>query len=161
MTRVHRRVYRHGTTGNRRMRGVAALEFAFVSIAFIFLLYGLATVGAAFYTRQVVSRAAEDGVRAALMYNNVLANDTRVQNVVYQSLASSLIAPMNVSESAATRLAWLRTTVASPEVNISAPGQVVVRVVYPYAAHPVLPAIPLSQAWMPNVLTGRATAAKP
>ncbi|RYX89645.1 MAG: pilus assembly protein [Comamonadaceae bacterium] len=145
----------------RRIRGVAALEFAFVSIAFIFLLYGIATFGAALYTRQVVSRAAEDGVRAALMYNNVTANDSRVQNVVYQSLASSLIAPMNVSTNAATRLAWLRATVASPEVNISAPGQVVVRVVYPYRANPVLPAIPLSQAWMPNLLTGRATAARP
>lgn len=142
-------------------RGVAAIEFSFVAFVFCFILYGVATFGAAFYTRQVISRAAEDGVRAALLVNNLQANDIRVRSVIYQSLASSLIAPLDRSDTHADRLAWLREVVAEPEVSLATPGQVIVRVVYPYRANPILPPIPLSQPWMPDLLTGRAVAPAP
>ncbi|RYF37267.1 MAG: pilus assembly protein [Comamonadaceae bacterium] len=155
-----RRCTAAGST-RQRTRGVAAIEFSFVAVAFFLLLYGLATFGAAFYTRQVISRAAEDGVRAALLFNSLVANDSRVRNVVYQSLASSLITPLDRSGTPADRLAWLRATVTDLDVSLATPGQVVVRVVYPYRAHPILPPIPLSQGWMPDRLTGRAVAPTP
>jgi len=46
-----------------------------------------------------------------------------------------------------------------PEVNLS-PGEVVVKVTYPYRANPLLPPIPLTGSWMPDRLFGKATAAR-
>lgn len=154
--------FRISGSGRRGMRGVAAIEFAFVALVFCFMLYGVATFGAAYYTQQVISRAAEDGVRASLLFNNVVANDPRVQNVVYQSLSTSLIAPLDASGTQEARLQWLRGAVDPPLVNIATPGRVTVQVQYPYQRNPVIPPIPLSQGIViPDLLTGRATAAKP
>ena len=140
------------------MRGVAAIEFALVSLVFLFILYGVATFGAAFYTQQVVSRAAEDGVRASQLFNNLVPDDPRVRNVVYQSLSNSLIAPVEFTDTQAARLQWLKATVAAPEVRLTT-GRVQVVVAYPYRQNPVIPAIPLSRGIMPDLLIGSAVAA--
>lgn len=146
-------------------RGVAAIEFAFVSLMLLILLYGIATFGAALYTQQAIARAAEDGVRAATLFTGVAANDARVRGVIYDSLASSIIAPAGTANTDAARRLWLQQTLAVsnnlPLVDISAPGRITVSVVYPYSANPILPAIPLTQGWIPTRLTGRATADRP
>jgi Flp pilus assembly protein TadG len=142
-------------------RGVAAIEFAFMAMIFFVMLYGIATFGVAFYTQQVLARAAEDGARASAVLPSLQTDDARVRTVVFEALASSIIVPPAASQTRQERLAWLRTNISSLTVNVASAGQVSVRVVYPYRANPVLAPIPLTQAWLPTNLTGRATAALP
>jgi len=47
-------------------RGVAALELAMVLIPLLLLLYGIVAYGSLFWVQQTLTRAAEDGARAAL-----------------------------------------------------------------------------------------------
>lgn len=148
------------TPGPARQRGVAAIEFALVTLLFVTLFYGVVTFGAALYTQQAVSRAASDGARASASFVSVTTDDPRVQQVIYQSLATSLIAPQANAATTAQRLQWITATVALPKVDVSSPGQVSVSVAYPYQANPMLPPIPLTSGWMPTQLVGSATAAK-
>lgn len=144
----------------RQQQGIAAIEFCGVVLIFMALFYGVVTFGAAFYTQQVVSRAASEGARAASMMPNLGTSTTgvqQVQNVIYQSLASSLIAP---NATPAARLAWVKATLAPPAVELGSTTQVNVRVVFPYRAYPMLPPIPLTAQWLPTTLVGHATASR-
>lgn len=136
-------------------RGVAAIEFSLVVLTFLILFYGVVTFGAALYTKQVVARAAGDGARAAALVPSLAANDPRVQRVIYASLASSLIAPAGT---AAQRLQWLQSNVSLTVTSVGSPLQARVEVSYPYRANPILPAIPLTNSWMPTNLRSSATA---
>lgn len=146
--------------GRQAQRGVAALEFAAMAMVFLLLVYGIASLGAAFYTQQVLTRAAEDGARASSVVTGLQANDARIRSVVLESLASSAIVPAASSGSRQLRLAWLQTNLAALTVDTSSAGQVAVRVVYSYRANPILAPIPLTQNWLPTNLTGRATAVR-
>jgi len=148
----------------RHQQGVAAIEFALVFTVLFLVIYGIATFGALFYTQQAVSRSAEDGARAVALLNSVpAANDTRIQNVVYDSLASSLVVPAASNTSLAARRSWIAaqvtvvvtTTGTNPNINT------VVTVTYPYSANRLLPSLPLlnTSLWMPDQLSGRSTAA--
>jgi Flp pilus assembly protein TadG len=146
--------------GRSAQRGVAALEFAAMATVFFLLIYGIATFGAAFYTQQVLTRAAEDGARASSVVTGLQANDTRIRSVVLESLASSAIVPATSAGSRSLRLAWLQSNLTSLTIDTSNVSQVAVRVVYSYRANPILAPIPLTQSWFPASLTGRATAAR-
>lgn len=151
-------------------RGIAAIEFAGVCLLLFLLLYGLATFAAVLYTQQAVSRAAEDGARVVSMLPAApVANDPLVRQVVYDSLAGSLITPSPQGSSTAARRAWLVAQIAPPTVSaVSAaalPGGVTawtVGVSYPYAANRLLPSLPLIDAsrWMPATLVAHATAVR-
>lgn len=145
---------------SRKQRGVAALEFAAMAMVFFVLAYGIATFGAAFYTQQVLTRAAEDGARASSVVTGLQANDARIRGVVLESLASSAIVPAGSNGSRQLRLAWLQANLAALTIDTSSAGQVAVRVVYSYRANPILAPIPLTQSWLPTNLTGRATAVR-
>lgn len=159
--------------------GGAAVEFALVLPIFLVLLYGLVTFGALLYTQLALSRAAEDGARAASFiaappgggspsYAPVIAE-------VINSLSASIVAPRSSNTSYATRKAWLQTQVqptvtVTPDVscgNTAAAGVLRVQIVYPYSASAgtrIVPAISLPlvgslAGWMPNEL--RACAAVP
>ena len=149
----------------RAQRGVAAIEFALVFLLFVSILYGVASLGAVFYTQQVLARAAEDGARAVSLLGAtpVTANDGRINTVVLTSLASSLIAPSSVGTSQAARSSW----VANPS-NVSVTvdtacggvsGCVKVTVAYQYANNRILPVLPLI-SWAPSTLTAFAVAPK-
>lgn len=146
--------------GCKRQRGVAALEFAVMSMVFFLLIYGIATFGAAFYMQQVLTRAAEDGARASSVVTGLQANDARIRSVVLESLASSAIVPAASAGSRQLRLAWLQSNLAALTIDTSNASQVAVRVVYSYRANPILAPIPLTQSWLPTNLTGRATAVR-
>lgn len=144
-------------------RGIAAIEFAAVLSALFIIFYGVATFGAIFYTQQVISRAAEDGVRAvATLPNGTAPDPQRVRDVVYDSLASSLMVPMAMSQTTTSRRAWLAAHV-QVAVATSASSNVTVRVSYRYSDNPLLPSIALLDAsrWVPDQLSRSATIAKP
>jgi Flp pilus assembly protein TadG len=154
-----------------RQRGLAAIEFA-LTFTFLFLiLYGLATFGAVFYTQQIVSRAAEDGVRAITAYRptgtgtgtNTLFEST-VRTAIVDSLEQSLVVPLTAS---ANRRNWItqRVTIAitgNGATGIGSSTQIAVTVTYPYNGDSrLLPSLPLldTSRWMPEQLRGRASAA--
>ena len=148
----------------RLQRGIAAVEFALVSGLLLALLYGIATFGAALYIQQAVSRAAEDGARAAPLLPSLMlpaGQATAVEQIkgaVRESLAGSLIVPAASSATPAARRGWIASQVTVTVVT--ARPLVTVTVSYPYSRNRVLPSLPLLDAsrWMPNTLTSRATA---
>lgn len=152
------------TASHHHQRGVAAIEFALVFLILFLVMYGLATFGAVLYTQQAVSRSAEDGARAVALLNTVPAtNDPRIQNVVYDSLAGSLVVPTASNASLVTRRNWVaaQVTVAVTPTGTNPNASVVVTVTYPYSANRLLPSLPLldTSLWMPNQLKSRSTAA--
>ena len=126
-----------------RQRGVAAIEFALVLMALLLLLYGLATFALVIYTQHVLTRAAEDGARVVLLFNNVTESQVRA------TVLESMSAP------------WNNTS----DLQVSSPmntNPIVVTITYPYSANALLPRLPLTANWMiPETLRAHAAVLKP
>ncbi len=145
-------------------RGIAAIEFALVFGLLLMLLYGIATFGSALYIQQAVSRAAEDGARAAPLLPSLMIPNSpatavaQIEGTVRDSLAGSLIAPAASNLTPAARRSWIASEV-TVTVVIARP-LVTVTVSYPYSRNRILPSLPLIDAsrWMPATLNSRATA---
>lgn len=162
----------------RRQAGSAAVELALVLPMMLLLLWGLGTLGTAFYSQLAISRAAAEGARAVGFVSNyadlpeieqqeALAT-VRLQ--VVNSLAFSLIAPLDAS-SYTSRHQWINE---NSELHIrvdtdtcdGADGDgdsVRVQVEFPYESLRLLPPIRLPlignlDGWMPRSLTGCAVA---
>jgi len=133
-------------------RGVAAVELALVLTTVLLLLYGVVSFGAVLYAQQVVSRAAEDGARAISGVNDSTqpTNIAQIKNVVYASMASSLIAPIDAGDTTAQRQAWFKL---NPKVIVNVGASGLVTVSYPYGDNPI---IALPDAWMPRTIFGSA-----
>lgn len=151
-------------------RGIAAIEFSFVFMALFFLIYGIATFGAVFYTQQAVSRAAEDGARAIpmMLAPPLSADDPRITATVYDSLAGALVVPSSAGTTLTNRRTWIaaNTTVAITLSGASGSGPnttAIVTVTYPYSRNRLLPTLPVldTSRWMPDNLRSRATATIP
>lgn len=152
-------------------RGVAAIEFAFVMVGLLLLLFGLVTFGVVLYTQQTLSRAAEDGARAALMQPAFLAGTPdevnaaidNVKNAVRDSLARSLVVPGPGGRTPQGRREWVATHV-TVDIQPPAASTVTITVRYPYrtVGNP-FPDVPLLSAstWIPDILESHATAALP
>ncbi|MFA5682486.1 MAG: TadE/TadG family type IV pilus assembly protein [Hydrogenophaga sp.] len=152
-------------------RGVAAIEFAFVMVGLLLLLFGLVTFGVVLYTQQTLSRAAEDGARAALMQPAFLAGTPdevnaaidNVKNAVRDSLARSLVVPGPGGRTPQGRREWVATHV-TVDIPPPAASTVTITVRYPYrtVGNP-FPDVPLLSAstWIPDILESHATAALP
>ncbi|WP_083259306.1 TadE/TadG family type IV pilus assembly protein [Variovorax boronicumulans] len=150
-----------GSTGRDRQRGVAAIEFAFVFVVLFLVIYALVTFGAAFYVQQIISRAAEDGARAATLLPQP-PDPASVKQVVVESLARSLIVPAAESGDLTRRKNWVSNHATITPCSAT-PGATscVVTIVYPYTGDArILPWVPLVDAsnWIKQ-LRGSATAA--
>ncbi|MCY1240898.1 hypothetical protein D9M72_537700 [compost metagenome] len=111
--------------------------------------------------QQVVSRAAEDGARAAALLPQP-PSSANVKQVVVESLAQSFIVPTSVGADMTTRRSWIsnHTTIA-PCTSATGATSCVVTVTYPYTGDArLLPWIPLVDAsnWIKQ-LQSSATAA--
>jgi Flp pilus assembly protein TadG len=147
-------------------RGIAAIEFSFVFMAMFFLIYGIATFGAVFYTQQVVSRAAEDGARAVPMMLSppLSADDSRIRAAVHESLAAALVTPASASSKTDWISANTTITVALEGASGGGPSTTAtVTVSYAYSANRLLPTLPVldTSRWMPDILQSRAVATIP
>jgi Flp pilus assembly protein TadG len=133
-------------------RGVAAVELALVLTTLLLLLYGVVSFGAVLYTQQVVSRAAEDGARAIAGVNDPTqaANIVLIKNVVYASMASSLIAPVDAGSTTTQRQAWFKS---NPKVIVNVGTTGLITVSYPYGDNPI---VALPDAWVPRNIFGSA-----
>lgn len=156
----------------RRQHGAAAMEFALVLPIFLLILYGLITFGAAFYTQLAISRAVEDGARAAIQPG---ITDDLIKSEVINSLAASSIAPRAHNANFTARRDWLNTQVKPSRVIVvhnaacngaSSSGAVSITVDFPYdnaAGTRILPSIAIPavgdfDGWMPKKLVSCATA---
>ncbi|MDP9882418.1 Flp pilus assembly protein TadG [Variovorax boronicumulans] len=133
-------------------RGIAAIEFALVLSTLMLVLYGLVSFGAVLYAQQAISRAAEDGARAFAGVNDPTetANIALIRNIVYASLATSLVTPANVGNSTAQRKTWLQT---NPNVSVTVATSGLVTVSYPYRENPI---IALPAVLTPSKISGSA-----
>lgn len=150
----------------RRQAGIAAVEFALVFVVIFMIFYGIATFGAVLYTQQAVSRAAEDGARAAALLTALPMSDAdKIRGTVYDSLAGSLVVPTTASSSLGSRRTWIanHVSVTVAQTGATPNANVVVTVTYPYSANRLLPTMPLldTSRWMPDNLHSRATAVRP
>lgn len=141
-----------------RQRGVAAVEFAFVLTTLLALVHGIVTLGSILYLQQAITRAAEDGVRAvALMPNGTTPDAQRVSDVVFDSLAASLVVPTSATATFASRRAWVATHV---RVVVATTGSVVtVSVTHWYSQNPLMPLA--GMPWVPDEMTRRVSMARP
>lgn len=142
-------------------RGVAAVEFALVFMLLFLVMYGLVSFGAIFYTQQAVSRAAEDGARAAMLLPQPLdsANQENVRQVVFDSLARSLVAPVSANDIASRKI-WLSSNVTVvPCAPTGGASNCVVTVTYLYKNNRILPSMLVDTSWVPDQLRSSATAA--
>lgn len=140
--------------GARRQRGIAAVEFALVFSLFFAVLYAGVTFGAAFYTQQVLTRAAEDGARAVPLLG-ASPDYGQITGVIQNSLAASLIAPPSAGTTHAQRRSWIvsNVTIGIDPACGGATGCVLVTINYPYnAGTRVLPSIPPFDSWVPSAL---------
>lgn len=152
VTTLHVRPRRIATASGRQ-RGIAAIEFAFVFLLLFIAMYGLVTFGAVFYTQQAISRAAEDGARAARLLPQP-PSLASVCQAVSNSLASSLVPPLTCPSSASD-LTSVSLTGCSP-----ADASCAVTVTYRYGDNPILPLVSLfDTSWVPPKLQSRATVA--
>lgn len=142
-----------------RQRGVAAVEFAFVLTALLALLHGIATFGSIFYVEQAIARAAEDGVRSvATLPAGTAPSAQQVSDVVYDTLAGSLVAPSSASATIGGRRAWVAANV---QVTVAVSGgQVTVTVTHRYGDNPLMPMAGVLP-WVPDVMTRQATMVRP
>lgn len=148
---------RSRTTALHVQRGVAAIEFAFVFIFLFLVMYGLVSFGAIFYTQQAVSRAAEDGARAAMLLPQPPDQES-VRQVVFESLARSLVVPTSHNADTVSRKNWISANVTVAAASTAA--SCVVTVTYLYKNNRILPSVSLlDTSWVPDQLQGSATAA--
>ncbi len=149
MSALNTRLRRSPHTGMRQ-RGIAAIEFALVFMLLFIALYGVVTFGAIFYTQQVISRAAEDGARAAMLMQQPPTPDSVCQAIL-ASLASSLVprftCPGSDSDLTSVSLAGCSLGGASCAVTV----------VYRYKDNPILP--PVFDISLPDKLQSTATVA--
>lgn len=135
----------------KRQRGVAAIEFAFVFLLLFIAMYGVVTFGAIFYTQQAISRAAEDGARAAMLMPQPLVSGSVCQ-AVSDSLASSLIPPFTCPSSTSSLTSVSLTGCSPGGANCA------VTVIHHYKNNPILPLVSLfDTSWVPNELRSSAT----
>lgn len=149
------------TVASSRQHGVAAIEFAFVFMLLFLVMYALATFGAVFYTQQAVSRAAEDGARAATLLPQP-PDPNSVREAVFDSLARSLIVPASANTDTASRRSWISANVTvDPCVPAAGANSCKVTVSYLYVNNRILPTMLLldTSRWMPDELRSSATAA--
>ena len=70
----------------QRQDGVAAVEFAIVSMVFLVLLYGILTYGFIYSMDQSFNHAAEEGARSAISQTTEAAAITTAQQTTYDRL---------------------------------------------------------------------------
>lgn len=148
---------RPGTVARSHQRGVAAIEFALVFMLLFLAMYGLVTFGAIFYAQQAISRAAEDGARAAALLAQPL-EPADVKQVVLDSLTRSLVIPASERNDPTKLANWFALNVTVTVTPSAADKRCVVRVTYDYEKNSILPSVQVLDT-IPTQLESSATAA--
>ncbi|RDU97366.1 TadE/TadG family type IV pilus assembly protein [Trinickia dinghuensis] len=144
---------RSGRPPRKRARsaGNAAVEFALVFPLLFLVLYGIVTYSVLFVAQQSLTLAAEEGARAALNYQSAAS--------VAGALSARSSNACNVANQSAGWLGAYAQCAAQAQ-NCSYDGAmscVQVTLTYDYAAHPIVPTLPLLSLALPQTLSSVAT----
>ncbi|PLZ03357.1 pilus assembly protein TadE [Burkholderia sp. WAC0059] len=137
-----------------RQRGNAAIEFALLFPLFFLIFYAIVTFSVIFVAQQCLTLAAEDGARAALVYQQA---DTPADALASRAEAACETASQLVQDASAFVGNANCAQTSGQCAYDSTMDCVNVTLTYGYAANPILPAIPLMNLALPANLTGSAT----
>lgn len=157
--------------GLRRQSGAHAVEYAIVFPVFFMLLYGTLAYGLIFVMRLGLQNAAESGARAALRYPVGATSQITAREAAAEATALNAARWINdlgslriVADICPLSTDCLAVSGVEQADNIPCGKtlddgcQVVVTVEFPYATHPIFPALPGLGLIMPARLQGRARA---
>lgn len=121
------------TRRRRGQRGAVLVEFAIASVLFLTLIYGAISYGVMFWVKSTITHAAAEGARNAIRSTDAVAGaKASAEGILDSSLPTG------------------KATYAKPVTPTTGPCTydtsvtcITVTVTYPYAAHPVVPALPL------------------
>jgi Flp pilus assembly protein TadG len=114
-----------------REDGVAALEFAIVSMLFLVILFGILTYGFIYSMDQSITHAAEEGARAAIATTTDAAAIDTARNTAYSRL-SNYQPSLQLSDITAVIVNNCDGTFKCIKVTIT----------YPWSTRPLIPAFP-------------------
>jgi Flp pilus assembly protein TadG len=144
-----------GYARRRGFRGSAAIEFAIIFPVFFFVLYAIVTYSMVFLTQQSLTAAAEEGARAALVWQNAASPGAALSARAGQACGR-----------AASVVSWLPATATCTNAISTAPSGcsnnpnmdcIQVTLTYAYGTNPLVPLLPLLNLVVPQSLTGQAT----
>jgi Flp pilus assembly protein TadG len=121
----------------QRQDGVAAVEFAIVSMVFLVILFGILTYGFIFGLDQSMNHAAEEGARAAIAKTTDTDAMTEAEDVAKKRLGwlgASRIADMSFVTSIVTG-----ATECDADTSIKC---IKVVITYPWNTKPIIPQFP-------------------
>lgn len=136
-------------------RGSAAIEFAIVFPVFFFVLYAIVTYSMVFLTQQSLTAAAEEGARAALVWQQAGSAGGALSARAQQACAR-----------ATSVVSWLPVAATCTNAISTAPAGcsnnaemdcIQVTLTYAYGTSPLVPLLPLLDLVVPQSLVGRAT----
>lgn len=139
----------------RRLRGNAAIEFAILLPLLLYVIYALVSFAMMFSAQHLMTLAAAEGARASLQYQP--ADDTAAALALRRTRACS------------TAMAFVDWVQRQSDNSVSCEARsaacdfdadlicIEVELNYPYASKPMLPAIPLAEALMPEQMRSLAT----
>jgi Flp pilus assembly protein TadG len=132
-----------------RQRGTSAIEFVLIFPVFFLIFYAIVTYGVIFAAQQTLILAAQEAARSALQFQagGLAARQTVALNVAQQIL--------NQGPGAISKIVPLIQTQDPCSYN---PSMTCIQVTlsYDYAAHPIIPSLPLLNFAVPATLTGSA-----
>jgi len=140
---------------HRAERGSAAIEFAIVFPLFFVVLYAIVTYSLVFLAQQSLTAAAEEGARAALVWQSAsTAGDALTERATQAcSRAASVVNWLPVAPTCAKAI----STAPSGCNNNPAMDCIQVTLTYPYTTSPIVPLLPLLDLAIPTSLVGQAT----
>jgi Flp pilus assembly protein TadG len=142
----------HRTRGRRlrNERGAALVEFAIVATLFLMLIFGGVSFGMIFSAKHTLTNAASEGARAALKMNPSASSSEKIATATARATSSARAGLGGKAD----YMNPVSATIASC-ANDPTQDCITVTVSYPYASHPLVPAMPLLN-FLPDTLTSTA-----
>lgn len=138
-------------SSRRSQRGATAIEFALVFPLFFCVFYAIVTFSLIFVAQQSLTLASEEGARAALNYQK--ANDVAAA-LTLRAAAACATATNMVASMISTASCQSVPTACSYQPAMTC---MAVSLTYDYAAHPLIPNLPLLGLVLPASLSSTAT----
>jgi len=146
-----RNAHARNTHTRRSQRGATAIEFALVFPLFFCVFYAIVTFSLIFVAQQSLTLASEEGARAALNYQK--ANDVPAA-INLRAAAACATATNMVAQMISTAACQTVPAACSYQPAMTC---IAVTLTYNYAAHPLVPNLPLLGLMLPDNLTSTAT----
>jgi Flp pilus assembly protein TadG len=114
----------------QRQDGVAAVEFAIVSMVFLVILFGILTYGYIYSMDQSMNHAAEEGARAAIATTTEASAISTAKTTAYDRLSQyqPSLQPSDID-----------ATVADCDTSFRC---ITVTITYPWSTRPIIPKFP-------------------